>query len=94
LKQARQRASRLFLNDGARSSLPQYRQTSFSALAAERDARGRPLLLAEVAAVFGCVARGLVFAFMWFSFSGRGFGATGRREHTLLWSADMGRRPA
>jgi hypothetical protein len=28
LKQARQRASRLFLKEGARSSLPQYLQTS------------------------------------------------------------------
>jgi hypothetical protein len=30
LKQARHLVSRLFLNEGARSSLPQYRQTSFS----------------------------------------------------------------
>jgi hypothetical protein len=40
LKQARQRASRLFLKDGARSSLPQYLQTSFSVLDAARDDRG------------------------------------------------------
>ncbi|MBF6567713.1 MAG: hypothetical protein IVW54_02415 [Candidatus Binataceae bacterium] len=40
MKQARQRASRRFLKDGARSSLPQYRQTSFSVLAAARDDRG------------------------------------------------------
>jgi hypothetical protein len=40
LKQARQRASRLFLKDGARSSLPQYLQTSFSALDPARDDRG------------------------------------------------------
>jgi hypothetical protein len=30
LKHSRQRASRRFLNDGARSSLPQYRQSNFS----------------------------------------------------------------
>jgi hypothetical protein len=40
LKQARHRASRLFLKDGARSSLPQYLQTSFSVLDAGRDDRG------------------------------------------------------
>jgi len=40
LKQARHRASRRFAKDGARSSLPQYRQTSFSALDAARDDRG------------------------------------------------------
>jgi hypothetical protein len=40
LKQARHRASRLFLKDGARSSLPQYLQTSFSVLDAARDDRG------------------------------------------------------
>jgi hypothetical protein len=39
LKQARQRASRRFLKDGARSSLPQYRQISFSELVAARDDR-------------------------------------------------------
>jgi hypothetical protein len=37
LKQARQRASRRFLNNGARSSLPQYRQTNGSILEAVRD---------------------------------------------------------
>jgi len=56
LKQARQRASRRFLNDGARSSLPQYRQTSFSALDASlddrRDARAT-LLVFERAPTFG-----------------------------------------
>jgi hypothetical protein len=40
LKQARQRASRRFLKDGARSSLPQYLQTSFSVLDATCDDRG------------------------------------------------------
>jgi hypothetical protein len=40
LKQARQRASRLFLKDGAKSSLLQYRQTSFSVLDPARDDRG------------------------------------------------------
>lgn len=32
MKQARQRASRRFLNDGARSALPQYLHTNFSVL--------------------------------------------------------------
>jgi hypothetical protein len=36
LKQERQRASRRFLKEGARSSLRQYRQTNFSLLAAVR----------------------------------------------------------
>jgi hypothetical protein len=40
LKQARHRASRRCLNDGARSSLPQYRQTGFSVLDPARDGRG------------------------------------------------------
>jgi hypothetical protein len=40
LKQARQRASRRFLKDGARSSLPQYLHTSFSAADTFRDDRG------------------------------------------------------
>jgi hypothetical protein len=40
LKQARQRASRRFLKEGAKSSLPQYRQTSFSVLDVDRDDRG------------------------------------------------------
>jgi len=39
LKQARQRASRRFLKDGARSSLLQYRQTKLSELDAARDDR-------------------------------------------------------
>jgi hypothetical protein len=39
LKQARHRASRLFLKHGARSSLPQYLQTSFTALDPTRDDR-------------------------------------------------------
>jgi hypothetical protein len=40
LKQARHRASRLFLRDGARSSLPQYLQIRFSVLDATREGRG------------------------------------------------------
>jgi hypothetical protein len=40
LKQERHRASRLFLKDGARLSLPQYLQASFSVLDAARDDRG------------------------------------------------------
>jgi hypothetical protein len=39
VKQARHRASRRFLNDGARSSLPQYRQTSFPVTDAAFDDR-------------------------------------------------------
>jgi hypothetical protein len=39
LKQARHRASRLFMKDGARSSLPQYLQSSFCVLDAARDDR-------------------------------------------------------
>ncbi len=39
----------------------------------------------------GEAATGLVSVFTWVSFSGRGFGATGRRQHTLLCRADMGR---
>jgi len=37
LKQARHRVSRRFLKDGARSSLPQYLQTNFSARDPARD---------------------------------------------------------
>ena len=50
--QARHRASRRFLNDGARSSLPQYLQTSFSALVADRDLSAGALLAFEVGAAF------------------------------------------
>jgi hypothetical protein len=39
LKQAQQRLSRLVLNDGARSSLPQYRQINFSPSGFARDDR-------------------------------------------------------
>jgi hypothetical protein len=59
LKHARQRASRRFLNDGARSSLPQYLQTSFSALDTARDDRadGRAAFLVfERSASFGSAA--------------------------------------
>jgi hypothetical protein len=52
LKQARHRASRRFLNDGARSSLPQYRQTNLSALEAARDERGG-FVFFEARAAFG-----------------------------------------
>jgi hypothetical protein len=54
LKQARQRASRLVLNDGARSSLPQYRQINFSPSGFARD--DRPLLVFEASAPFGLAA--------------------------------------
>jgi hypothetical protein len=59
LKQARQRASRLLLNDGARSSLPQYRQINFSPSGFARDDRGgRPaaFLVFEAGAPFGLAA--------------------------------------
>jgi len=93
LKQARHRVSRRFLNDGARSSLPQYLQTNLSTLVAARDDCGRraAFLGFEGSAGVGATATGLAFAFISFSFSGRGFSATGRRQHTLLCRADMGR---
>jgi hypothetical protein len=58
LKQARQRASRLFLKDGARSSLPQYRQTSFSVLDAARDNRGEAFVVFAARAAFGLAPTG------------------------------------
>jgi hypothetical protein len=130
LKQARHRASRLFLKDGARSSLPQYLHTNFSTLDAvfdDRNGRRADFLVFEGGAAFGLAApasffvdaagswtgdglggqaiflllslanapvAGLVFAFTWFSFSGRGFGATGRRQDSSLCRGDMGRRLA
>jgi len=66
LKQARHRASRRFLNDGARSSLPQYLQTNFSSLATARDDRGglRAAFLGfEASAGVGVAATGLVSVF-------------------------------
>jgi len=66
LKQARHRASRRFLKDGARSLLPQYRQTNFSALAAACDDRGgrRAAFLGfEGSAGVGVAATGLVSVF-------------------------------
>ena len=60
LKQARHRASRLFLKDGARSSLPQDRQTSFSALAADRNVRVLAFLAFEVRIAFALAATGFV----------------------------------
>jgi hypothetical protein len=59
LKQARQRASRLFLNEGATSSLPQYRQINFSAFCFARDDRDGRLaafLVFEAGAPFGLAA--------------------------------------
>jgi hypothetical protein len=53
LKQARQRASRRFLKDGARSSLPQYLQTSFSVLDPARDDRGEAFAVVAARAAFG-----------------------------------------
>jgi hypothetical protein len=53
LKQARQRASRRFLKDGARSSLPQYLQISFSALDPARDDRGEAFAVVTARAAFG-----------------------------------------
>jgi hypothetical protein len=37
-------------------------------------------------------ATGLVFAFTWFFFSGQGFDATGRPQHSLLCRGHKGRR--
>jgi hypothetical protein len=59
LKQARHRASRLFSKDGARSSLPQYLQISFSAVDSDRDNRGdrdETFLVFEDSAAFGLAA--------------------------------------
>jgi hypothetical protein len=64
LKQARHRASRLFLNEGARSSLPQYRQTSFSVLDAARDDRGgrrRAFVVFVARAAFGAASTAFFF---------------------------------
>jgi hypothetical protein len=52
------------LKDGARSSLPQYLQTSFSVMAAGRDARGRTFLVFEVGAGFGSATTVSVSALM------------------------------
>jgi len=65
LKQARQRASRRFLKDGARSSLPQYRQTNLSGLDPVRDdcdAARAGRLLFEAGAAVGLAAAGFFFA--------------------------------
>jgi hypothetical protein len=65
LKQARHRASRLFLKDGARSSLPQYLQTSLFVLDASRDdcggRRGTSVVFAAHAA-FGEAPPAFFFA--------------------------------
>jgi hypothetical protein len=58
LKQARQRASRLFWNDGARSSLPQYLQSNFGCLD-ERAGRPGVFLIRFALAVFGLAAADL-----------------------------------
>jgi hypothetical protein len=97
LKQARHRASRLFLNEGARSSLPQYLQTSFSALDTARDDcadRRAAFLVFERSASFGLAATSLVFVITLISFSGRRFGATDRPQESLLCRGDMGSDPA
>jgi hypothetical protein len=61
LKQARHLASRRFLKDGARSLLPQYRQSSFSGLLADWDRRGLAALVAMVGATFASRAAGFVW---------------------------------
>jgi hypothetical protein len=63
LKQARHRASRRFLKDGARSLLPQYLHTSLSALVADRDFLARAFLAFEVGAVFASTAVGFESVF-------------------------------
>jgi hypothetical protein len=55
LKQARQRASRRFLKDGGRSSLPQYRQISFSEREAARDDRAGRCVVFGARASFGLI---------------------------------------
>jgi hypothetical protein len=62
LKQARHRASRLFLKEGARSSLPQYLQTSFSVLDAARDDRGGAFMIFAAGAAFGLAPTACFFA--------------------------------
>jgi hypothetical protein len=62
LKHARQRASRRFLKDGARSSLPQYRQTSFSVLDVDRDGRGESFGAFAGRAAFGAAPTAFFFA--------------------------------
>jgi hypothetical protein len=62
LKQARQRASRRFLKDGARSSLPQYRQTTFSAPDVDRDDRGESVEAFARRAAFGAAPTAFFFA--------------------------------
>jgi hypothetical protein len=65
LKQARHRASRLFLKDGARSSLPQYLQTSFSVLDDARDDRGwrcGAFVVFAARATFGLAPTACIFA--------------------------------
>jgi len=62
LKQARQRASRRFLKEGARSSLPQYRQTSFSVPDVDRDDRGVSFGVFAGRAAFGAASAAFFFA--------------------------------
>ncbi len=52
---------------------------------------GTGSILVEGSAGVGVAVTGLAFGFISFSFSGRGFGATGRPQHTLLCRADMAR---
>jgi len=61
LKQARQRASRRFLKEGVRSSLPQYRQTSFSVMLVDSDDRGESFVAFAGRAVFGAAPTAFFF---------------------------------
>jgi len=61
LKQARQRASRRFTKDGAMSSLPQYRQTSFSVPDVDRDDRGESFGAFAGRAAFGAARTAFFF---------------------------------
>ena len=61
LEAARHLASRRFLKDGARSLLPQYRQSSFSGLLADWYRRGLAALVAMVGATFASRAAGFVW---------------------------------
>jgi hypothetical protein len=62
LKQARQRASRRFTNDGARSSLPQYRLTTFSVLDVDSDDRSESFGAFAGRAALGAAPTAFFFA--------------------------------
>ena len=81
LEAARHLASRRFLKDGARSLLPQYRQSSFFGLLADWYRRGLAALVAMVGATFASRAGGWSYEI---SFSGGNFGIVPSRTHIAL----------